>query len=96
MESFSKSRRKIALLIIGASALTVGLSGIVNAQSSNPEIKSAKEPVPSGNKPVDKNNSAIKGKTPEKKRPKQDSGRDAQNYKGAQPPQGGRRGQGPE
>lgn len=94
MEKFSKSRQKVMSLVIAVSALTVGLSGIANAQLNNPEIKSTKEPVPSSNKPADKNNSEMKGKKNEKKRLKQESGKNAQDYKGAQPPQGGRLGQG--
>lgn len=94
MEKFSKLRRKVMSLTIVICALTVGLSGIANAQLDNPEIKSTKEPATGSNKPADKNNSTTKGKTVEKKRLKQRSGKKEQDYEGAQPPQGGRLGQG--
>ncbi|MEO6824745.1 MAG: hypothetical protein ABI167_08505 [Nitrosospira sp.] len=98
MKYFSMLASKATQSMLLAASLTFCVAGIVQGQSHNPEGGSAREPAAtnygSGNKPA----STGKEKAGKEKRSKQESSKkqDAENYRGAQPPQGGRVGQGPE
>ncbi|MDQ3185408.1 MAG: hypothetical protein M3Q16_02885 [Pseudomonadota bacterium] len=89
------SNRKKALLIAYASPVILCLSGMVHAQAQNPLNESQKSVI-TEKKSANKAKAANKTKGADKKQSKQGSRKEAENYEGAQPPQGGRLGQGPE
>ena len=96
MKHLFSSRSKKLQAIVFVNALLLGFTGVTHAQSQNlkgenPQKPEATEEKPANN-PDKMNGERIKGK----KQSKQESGKDSANYKGAQPPQGGRLGQGPD
>ncbi|MEO7559224.1 MAG: hypothetical protein ABIT23_03085 [Nitrosospira sp.] len=88
------SMRKTLKLIVIINALILG-SGTVHAQSQNPKDEYKQKPITTEKKPASKSNAINETKTG-KQQSKQGSKKDTGNYQGAQPPQGGRLGQGPE
>jgi uncharacterized protein HemX len=96
MKHLFSSRSKKLQAIVFVNALLLGFTGMAHAQSQNLKGENTPKPVvteeKSANNPNATNEARIKGK----KQSKQELGKDAANYKGAQPPQGGRLGQGPD
>ncbi|PTR16482.1 hypothetical protein C8R31_102497 [Nitrosospira sp. Nsp2] len=90
----SKSKKLQAIILINA--LILGFTGMVHAQSQNPKGENTQKPVITEEKPANKNGATNEGRITGKKQSKQEPGKDTGNYKGAQPPQGGRLGQGPD
>lgn len=92
---FSLTSKKLQALVF-LNALMLGFTGVVHAQSQNHKGENPPKPAitqeKSGNKQGPINKTGIINKEQSKQKP----GKDAENYKGAQPPQGGREGQGPE
>ena len=91
---FSRSKNLEAIVFVNA--LILGSTGIAHAQSQNPRDENSQKPLTTQEKPAKKQNPTNDAGTTGKKQSKQESGKDADNYKGAQPPQGGRIGQGPD
>lgn len=98
MKYFSMLASKATQSMLLAGSLTFCMAGIVQGQSHNPGGGSVQEPVAADYGSANKPASTGKEKAATKKRSKQESSKkqDTENYKGAQPPQGGRVGQGPE
>lgn len=96
MKHLFSSRSKKLQAIVFVNALLLGFTGVAHAQSQNLKGENPQKPIATEEKPANNpdkmNGERIKGK----KQSKQESGKDAANYKGAQPPQGGRLGQGPD
>jgi hypothetical protein len=90
----SRSKKLQAIVIINA--LILGSTGMVHAQTQNLKGENPQPPVIAEKKAANKNDATNKGKVTGKKQSKQEQGKDSGNYKGAQPPQGGRLGQGPD
>lgn len=89
-----RSKALQALVIINA--LILGLTGMVHAQSKNLKDDYTQKPVATKEKPMNKPDTKNEAKKMEKKQPKPEPAQGATDYKGAQPPQGGRVGQGPD
>lgn len=83
--------------IVFAGSLAFSVTGTVYAQSHAPGGESAREPAARGEGSENRHDSISGEKAVAKKKSKQETGNrpDAENYKGAQPPEGGRVGQGP-
>ena len=96
MKHLSSSRSKKLQAIVIINALILGLTGMVHAQSQNLKGEYTQKPVITEKKPANKHNATNEARTTGKKQSKQEPGKDTGNYKGAQPPQGGRLGQGPD
>ena len=96
MKHLFSSRSKKLQAIVFINALILGLTGMVHAQSQNLKGESTQKPVVTEKKPANKHKATNEAKITGKKQTKQDPGKDIGNYKGAQPPQGGRLGQGPD
>jgi hypothetical protein len=92
----SKSRKVQSIVFINVLALVLGLTGMVHAQSQSLKSEYTQKPEITEKKSANKRNATNEAKVIGKKQSKQGSGKDTENYKGAQPPQGGRLGQGPE
>lgn len=90
MKNLFLSRNKKLQVIVFINVLSLGLTGMVHAQSQNP-TKPAITKERAANKP-----DAKKEMKRGEKKSKQALDKDTGNYKGAQPPQGGRLGQGPD
>jgi hypothetical protein len=96
MKRLFSSRSKKLQAIGSVSALLLGFTGMAHAQSQNPKGENPQKPVVTEEKPAN-NPDAMSGERKKgKKQSKQESSKDSANYKGAQPPQGGRLGQGPD
>ncbi len=80
--------------IVFAYVLILGLTGIVHAQSQNLKGEYTQKSVITEKKSANKHSPKKEAKVIKKKQ--SNRGKDTGNYKGAQPPQGGRLGQGPE
>jgi hypothetical protein len=92
---FTSGSKKLQA-IGSVSALLLGFTGMAHAQSQNLKGENPQKPVVTEEKPAN-NPDAMSGERKKgKKQSKQESGKDSANYKGAQPPQGGRLGQGPD
>ena len=92
----SKSKKVQSIVFINALALVLGLTGMVHAQSQNLKGEYTQKPEITEKKSANEPNAANEAKVIGKEQSKQGSGKDTENYKGAQPPQGGRLGQGPD
>lgn len=92
MKYFSENKKNLSIAC--ASALILGLTGMVHAQSQNLKDESAQKSATSEKKSADKDKAADKTKGEYRKQP--GSEKNTENYEGAQPPQGGRLGQGPD
>lgn len=94
MEPFFSSRSKKLQALVFLNALMLGFTGVVHAHSQNREgenpLKTVITEEKSGNKQDSVNTAGIINKNHSMQEP----GIEAGNYKGAQPPQGGRIGQG--
>jgi hypothetical protein len=91
---FSRSKKLQAIVFVNA--LLMGFTAVAYAQSQNLKGENPQKPVVTEEKPAN-NPDAMSGERKKgKKQSKQESGKDSANYKGAQPPQGGRLGQGPD
>lgn len=88
----SRSKKLRALVFINA-LLLVGLTGMVHAHSENLKDEYTQKPGVTEEKPANKPNATNEAG---KKQSKQEPDKDTGSYKGAQPPQGGRSGQGQE
>ena len=89
-------RSKTLQTLVLINALILGLTGMVHAQSKNLKDEYTQKPVATEEKPANKPNATNEAKKMGKKQSKPEPDRDTANYKGAQPPQGGRLGQGPD
>lgn len=96
MKHLSSSRSKKLQAIVVINALILGLPGMVHAQSQNLKGEYTQKPVITKKTPANKHNATNEARTTGKKQSKQEPEKDTGNYKGAQPPQGGRSGQGPD
>jgi hypothetical protein len=95
--SFRSWRNWKTATVLSAGILALGLAGGSQAQSQNRTGESANAAATAKGKAAsNKDNLGNKGKKAEKKAPKRSTGENSANYHGAQPPQGGRLGQGPE
>ena len=92
---FSSSNKKLQSIVL-INALILGLSGMVHAESQNLKGESTQKSVITEKKSGKENSTTNETKVKGKKSSQPGSGKDSANYKGAQPPQGGRLGQGPE
>lgn len=92
---FSSRSKKLQVIVI-INALILGLTGLVHAQSKDLKGEYTQKPVITEKKPANKHNATNEARTTGKKQSKQELGKDTGDYKGAQPPQGGRSGQGPD
>jgi hypothetical protein len=83
--------------LVFAGFLALSVTGTAYAQSHAPGGESVREPAARGQGSGNRHNSINGEKAVTKKKSKQETGNrpDAENYKGAQPPEGGRVGQGP-
>lgn len=91
---FSRSKKFQAIVFVNT--LILGLTGMVHAQSQKLKGEYPPKPIITEDKPVNKHNTTNKAGITGKKQSKQEPDKDTENYKGAQPPQGGRLGQGPD
>jgi hypothetical protein len=91
---FSRSKKFRAIVFVNALILSLG--GKVHAQSQNLKDEYTQKPVITEDKPANKHNATDEAGMKEKKQSKQERDKNTGNYKGAQPPQGGRLGQGPD
>ena len=94
MEPFFSSRSKKLQALVFLNALMLGFTGVVHAHSQNREGENPLKPVISEKKRGNNQDSVNKAGIISKNQSKQEPGEEAGNYKGAQPPQGGRVGQG--
>lgn len=95
--SFRSWRNWKTAAVLSAGILALGLAGGSQAQSQNRTGESANAAATAKGKAASNKDSAgNKGKKAEKKSPKGSASENSANYHGAQPPQGGRLGQGPE
>ena len=92
----SRIKKVQSIVFINALALILGLTGMVHAQSQNLKGEYTQKPEITEKKSANRPNATNEAKVIGKKQSKQGSGKDTENYKGAQPPQGGRLGPGPE
>jgi uncharacterized protein HemX len=90
---FTSMNRTFKLIVV-TNALILGFAGMAHAQSQNTNDEYKQKPMTTEKKPANKSDATSGTKT--KKQQSQGSKKDAENYQGAQPPQGGRLGQGPE
>lgn len=94
MEPFFSSRSKKLQALVFLNALMLGFTGVVHARSQNRDgenpLKAVITEEKSGNKQDSVNTAGIINKN----HSMQVLGNEAGNYRGAQPPQGGRTGQG--
>ena len=95
MEHLFSSSKKFQSIVF-TSALILGLTGVAHAEQQNPTGESTQKSVINKEKSGKENSTTDETKVTGKKQSKPGSDKDAANYKGAQPPQGGRLGQGPE
>jgi uncharacterized protein HemX len=96
MKHLFSSRSKKLQAIVFVNALLLGFTGVAHAQSQNFKGEDTQKPVVTEEKPANKRDATSEARKKGNKQSKQESGKDAANYKGAQPPQGGRVGQGPD
>jgi hypothetical protein len=97
MRDFFSFRSWKTATVLSAGILALGMAGGSQAQSQNRSGESANATATAKGKTAsNKDNVGNKGKKAEKKSPKRSAGENSANYHGAQPPQGGRLGQGPE
>jgi len=89
-------RSKQFRAIVFVNALILGLAGMVHAQSQNLKGEYTQKPVITEDRPANKHNTTNEAEMKEKKQSKPEPDKNTENYKGAQPPQGGRVGQGPD
>jgi basic membrane lipoprotein Med (substrate-binding protein (PBP1-ABC) superfamily) len=91
-------RNRKTATVFSAGILALSLAGVVQAQSRNQAGESANATATAKGKADDssRGQQRNKGEKVEKKSSKQNAGGNSANYHGAQPPQGGRLGQGPE
>jgi hypothetical protein len=94
MEPFFSSRSKKLQALVFLNALMLGFTGVVHAHTQNREGENPLRPVMTEEKSGNKQDSVNKAGIINKNQSKQEPGKEAGNYKGAQPPQGGRTGQG--
>src|SRR5690349_1870871 len=95
--SFRSWRNWKTATVFSAGILALGMAGGSQAQSQNRSGESANVATTAKGKAASKkDNVGNKGKKAEKKSPKRSASENSANYHGAQPPQGGRLGQGPE
>jgi uncharacterized protein HemX len=92
---FSPSNNKLQSIVF-ATAMILGLSGMAHAQTQNLKGESTQKSVKTEKKSAKGNSTKNKTKVREENSSRQEAGEGSANYKGAQPPQGGRLGQGPE
>jgi hypothetical protein len=92
---FSSQSKKFRAIVF-ANALILGLAGMAHAQSQNLKGEYPQKPVIIEDKPANKHNTTDEAGMKEKKQSKQAPDKNTEDYKGAQPPQGGRLGQGPD
>jgi hypothetical protein len=90
--SFSKNKKLQSIVFINA--LILDPTGMVHAQPQNLKGENTQKPVITEKKSANKLDATNEAKVMGKKQSKQEPGKDTKNYKGAQPPQGGRSGQG--
>jgi hypothetical protein len=97
MEYSSLFTSKTMQSIVFASSLAFSATSTVYGQSHNPGGESARESAARAQGSENRHDSISEEKAAAKKKSKQKNGNqpDAENYKGAQPPEGGRVGQGP-
>jgi hypothetical protein len=94
--SFSLGNWKSAI-VLSAGVLALSLAGGSQAQSQNRAGESANAtPTAKAKADSNKTDAGNKGKKAQKKALKQNNRENSANYHGAQPPQGGRLGQGPD
>jgi uncharacterized protein HemX len=91
---FPRSRKFRAIVLVNA--LILGLGGMGHAQPQNLKDEYTQKPVITEDKPANKHNATDETEMKKKKQSKQERDKNTENYKGAQPPQGGRLGQGPD
>ena len=96
MKHLFSSRSKKLQAIVSVSALLLGFTGMAHAQSQNLKGEKPQKPVATEEKPANNPDTVNEERAKGKKHSKQESGKDSANYKGAQPPHGGRLGQGPD
>jgi hypothetical protein len=96
MKHLFSLRSKKLHVIVFVNALLLGFTGMSHAQSQNFKGENPQKPVVTEEKPANNPDATSRERIKGKKQSKQESGKDASNYKGAQPPQGGRLGQGPD
>jgi hypothetical protein len=94
MQPFFSSRNKKLQAFAFLTALMPGFTGVVHAHSQNREGENPLTPVITEEKSGNRQYSVNKAGIINKDQSKQEPGKEAGNYKGAQPPQGGRIGQG--
>lgn len=92
---FSPGSKKLQAIVF-ANAVLLGFTGMAHAQSQNLKGETPQKTVITEEKPANKDDATNEARKKGKNQSKQESGKDAANYKGAQPPQGGRLGQGPD
>ncbi|SEL54214.1 hypothetical protein [Nitrosovibrio tenuis] len=91
------SRSKEVRAIVFVNMLLLGcFTGGVYAQSQNLKGENTQKSQITDEKPANKRDATNDARTTGKEQSKQKPRKDAGNYKGAQPPQGGRIGQGPD
>lgn len=91
---FTSMKKSLTFIVI-THALILGFAGTVHAQSQNPKGEDKQKPITTEKKPHSKSHATHETKTG-KQQSEQGSKKDTENYQGAEPPQGGRLGQGPE
>lgn len=87
----SRSKKLRALVFINA--LLLGLTGMVHAHPDDPKDEYTQKPAITEEKPANKPDTTNEAG---EKQSKQEPDKPTGSYKGAQPPQGGRSGQGQE
>jgi hypothetical protein len=94
--AFRNWRNRKTATVFSAGILALGLAAAVHAQSRNEAGESANATATAKSKADggSRGQQGNKGKKVEKKSSKQNAGENSANYHGAQPPQGGRLGQG--
>ena len=94
MEPFFSSRSKKLQALVFSTALMLGFTGLVHAHLQDSEGEKPLKLVITEEKYGNKQDSVNKAGIINKNQSKQEPAKDTSNYKGAQPPQGGRIGQG--
>ena len=89
-------RSKALQALVFINTLILGLTGMVHAQPKNLKDEYTQKPVATEGKPANKPDATNEARRMGKKQSKPEADKDTTNYKGAQPPQGGRLGQGPD
>lgn len=92
---FSSSNSTLQSIVF-ITALILASSGMVHAQSQNLKGEATQKSVKTEKKSGKGKGTTNEMKVREEKSSRQELGEGSANYKGAQPPQGGRLGQGPE